>query len=204
MKISRIAILALLCATPVAAQNNSQLPAANKPPARGQAADPASDDSTTAQAKIDPVKEADIRHLLELTGAKSMVSQVMTSMESSIKPLMMNSLPPGEYREKLVDLFFQEFQSRANGEMIPRLLDAAIPVYDKYYSDDDIKGLIRFYETPVGQKALSLMPKISTELQSQGQKMGQTIGRDAMLKVLADHPDLKSALDDAAKSAHPQ
>jgi hypothetical protein len=188
---------------PVAAQNNSQQPAANKPPARGQAATPAGDDSSARQAKIDPVKEADIRRLLELTGAKSMVSQVMTSMESSIKPLMMNSLPPGDYREKLVDLFFQEFLSRANIEM-PRLLDAAIPVYDKYYSNEDIKGLIHFYETALGQKAISLMPKISTELQSQGTKLGETIGRDAMLKVLSDHPELKSALEDAEKSAHSQ
>ncbi len=132
-----------------------------------------------------------------------MVSQVMTSMESSIKPLMMNSLPPGDYREKLVDLFFQEFQSRADVEF-PRLLDAAVPVYDKYFSDDDIKGLIRFYETVLGQKAIGLMPKVSVELQSEGTKLGETIGRDAMLKVLADHPDLKIALEDAEKSAHPQ
>jgi len=132
-----------------------------------------------------------------------MVSQVMISMETSIKPLMMNSLPPGDYREKLVDLFFQEFQSRADVQ-IPQLLDAAIPVYDKYFTDDDIKGLIHFYETPVGQKAIGLMPKVSMELQSEGTKLGQTIGRDAMLKVLADHPDLKSALEDAEKSAHPQ
>lgn len=203
MKISRIAILALFCAMPVAAQNNFQQPAANKPPARGQAAAPAGDDSMAPKVKIDPVKEADIRRLLELTGAKSMVSQVMTSMESSIKPLMMNSLPPGDYREKLVDLFFQEFQSRADVQ-IPQLLDAAVPVYDKYFSDEDIKGLIHFYETAVGQKAISLMPKISVELQSQGTKLGETIGRDAMLKVLADHPDLKTALENAEKSAHPQ
>ena len=201
MKISRIALLSFLCAMPVAAQNNSQQPPATKLPA--QSAAPAAEDSSAAQVKIDPTKEADIRHLLELTGAKSMVSQVMTSMEGSIKPLMMNSLPPGEYREKLVDLFFQEFHTRADVE-IPRLLDAAVPVYDKYFTDDDIKGLIRFYETPVGQKAIGLMPKVSMELQSEGTKLGQTIGRDAMLKVLTDHPDLKSALEEAEKSAHPQ
>ena len=61
-----------------------------------------------------------------------------------------------------------------------------------------------FYETALGQKAIGLMPNISVELQTEGTKLGETIGRDAMLKVLADHPDLKTALEDAEKSAHPQ
>ena len=64
------------------------------------------------QPKIDPVKEADIRRLLDLTGTAALATQVMDRMEKSIKPLMTSSFPPGEYRETLVDLFFVKFHSK--------------------------------------------------------------------------------------------
>ncbi len=127
-----------------------------------------------------------------------MVSQVMTSMEGSIKPLMMNSLPPGNTAKSWLTSS-SEFHTRADVK-IPRLLDAAVPVYDKYFTDDDIKGLIRFYETPVGQKSDRLDAEGFHGTAIGRTKLGQTIGRDAMLKVLTDHPDLKSALEEAEKN----
>src|SRR5262245_63942397 len=73
----------------------------------------------TNQTKIDPAKEADIRKLLDLVGTKALVSQTIDSMSKSIKPLLTNSLPPGDYREKLVDLFFARFTTKTD---VQRLL----------------------------------------------------------------------------------
>ncbi len=123
--------------------------------------------SSSGPLKIDAAKEADIRRLMDLAGTGLLVTQVMDGMEKGIKPLMMNALPPGEYREKLVDLFFAKFQSKAD----PRqLLDLAVPVYDKYYTHAEIKGLIQFYGTPLGQKLVSVQPKMTGELQDAGGK----------------------------------
>ena len=55
-----------------------------------------------AQTKIDPAKEADIRKLLDITGAKTIASQSMDAMLMNIKPLLADSLPPGEYRVTVV------------------------------------------------------------------------------------------------------
>jgi hypothetical protein len=153
------------------------------------------------QLKIDPAKEADIRRLLELTGAAAAITQAMDGAEKSIKPLMTNAFPPGEYREKLIDLFFAKFRSKFD---VHTAMDLAVPVYDKYLSHDEIKGLIQFYETPLGQKALDVMPRASGELREQGTKLGETIGRDSMVEVLAEHPDLAKAFDDAKKAAQPK
>src|SRR6185437_17055598 len=65
-----------------------------------------------AQAKIDPAKEADIRHLLDATGTATLMQQVMDNMEKSLKPVLENSFPPGEYRQELVNLFFEKFRSK--------------------------------------------------------------------------------------------
>ena len=149
-----------------------------------------------AQAKIDPAKEADIRRLMEVTGTMALMQQVMDNVQKNLKPVLMNSFPPGEYREKLVDLFFERFRSKLDSK---RLLDMAVVRYDEQFSDEDIKGLISFYETPLGQKAIGALPKLTAELQQDGQTLGQQAGRDSMIEVLAEHPELAKALQDATE-----
>jgi len=80
----------------------------------------------------------------------------------------------------------------------------AIPLYDKYYSPEDLKGLIQFYATPVGQKTLTVLPKLMPELQDEGRKWGEGLGRESMLEVFSEHPELKKALEDAQKNAQPR
>lgn len=155
----------------------------------------------SSQTKIDPAKEADIRRLLELTGAKALAVQTMTSMEDGIKPLMSNSLPPGDYRDQLIDLFFAKFHSKADAQ---HLVDLAVPIYDKYLTGEEVKGLIKFYETPLGQKATGVMPKMVGEIQGESREWGEKLGREAMMEVLTEHPELEKALEAAQKVAQQQ
>jgi hypothetical protein len=99
-----------------------------------------------------------------------------------------------------LNLFFAKFQSKAE---IHKLLDLIVPVYDKYLSDEEIKGLIQFYQTPLGQKTLRVMPQLMAESQEAGRKWGEGLGRQSMLDVLSEHPELEKALEDAQKAAQP-
>jgi len=152
------------------------------------------------QAKIDPAKEADIRKLLEVTGAKDLALQTMGNMEKNIRPMLTASLPAGDYREQLIDLFFTKFHSKVQTQQI---VDMAVPVYDKYFSDDEIKGLTQFYGTPLGHKTLQVLPSLMGELQSQGSEWGQRLGRESMEEVLTEHPELAKALEAAQKPKQP-
>ena len=122
------------------------------------------------------------------------MTQVMNQLKAGLRPTMTQALPPGEYRAQLVDLFFEKFSSKLS---LDALLDLIVPIYDKYLSDDDIKGLIQFYGTPLGQKAISVLPKVMSEAQAQGAILGQKIGRESMAEVLSEHPELASALQAA-------
>jgi len=93
----------------------------------------------------------------------------MGTMEKAMKPLLMDSLPPGEYRKKLVNLFFAKLQAKADGQS---LLELAIPLYDKNLSHEEIKGLIQFYQTPLGQKAVSVHAQVDGGVTRRRQKMG--------------------------------
>lgn len=172
-----------------------------QPPAGKTKQPPAQTNASSGQTKIDPAKEADIRRLLELTGAKALAVQTMTSMEDGIKPLMSNSLPPGDYRDQLIDLFFAKFHSKADAQ---HLVDLAVPIYDKYLTGEEVKGLIKFYETPLGQKATGVMPKMVGEIQGESREWGEKLGREAMMEVLTEHPELEKALEAAQKVAQQQ
>jgi len=154
----------------------------------------------SSEKKIDPAKEKDIRQLLELTGTRDRMSQVMTEMEKSIKPLMERSLPPGGYREKLIEAFFVKFHSKVDLE---QLLNLAVPIYESHFSDAEIKGLIEFYKTPLGKKSVSELPQLMGELMTAGQKWGEKAGRTSMMEVLAEHPEFEKAIEDAQKGVQP-
>ncbi|HEY6130017.1 MAG TPA: DUF2059 domain-containing protein [Candidatus Acidoferrum sp.] len=156
--------------------------------------------ATTANgaSKIDPAKEADIRRLLEVAGAKALALQTMNEMFKSIKPVLTNTLPAGEYREKLVDAFFARFMAKADSNT---LLDLAVPEYDKNFTREEIRGLIQFYESPLGKKAITVVPQLMAELQTKGRKWGEDLGRQSMLEVLAEHPEFEKQMEEAQKSA---
>jgi hypothetical protein len=150
---------------------------------------------------LDPVKEADIRQLLQVTNAAGIAAQSMDQMEKIIRPTISRSLPPGDYRDKLVDLFFEKFRSKRSPD---QLVDLIVPIYDKYYSDDEIKGLIQLYQTPLGKKMLAVLPNVMAESQAAGAAWGQDLGRQSMLEVLAEHPELAKALEEAKNNTQPQ
>ena len=63
------------------------------------------------------------------------------------------------------------------------LVDMLIPVYMKYLTLDDIKALITFYQTPVGQKYAKNTPLIMQESMEVGQQWGMQIGQKLQEKM---------------------
>ena len=143
---------------------------------------------------ISPEKEAAIRKLFEASGIRESMQQMLGGSIETVRPTMKRMLPPGEYQEKLIDLFFERFSQKMK---VDDLLELVIPIYDKYFSIEDIEGLTKFYETPAGKKALSKLTQVMMECQAAGAKFGEQAGRQAMAEVLAEHPDLQKALEEA-------
>ena len=187
MRIPALVMFSLfLGVSSIAAQDQAPAPA------------PATSDSTAAAVsapQIDPAKAADIQRLIEVAGTRKLLTETMTSMQTNIRPTLVQALPPGPYREKLINLFFERLQTKMS---IQQFLDMAVAAYDKYLTDDDVKALIAFYQTPLGQKTLTILPKMAADLQAQGMRIGEEAGRESMQEVLAEHPELARAMQDAA------
>jgi hypothetical protein len=131
-------------------------------------------------------------------GPEDMRQQVDDMVQTTLKPQVTAALPPGDYREKLVDLFTAKFKSMMD---MTQLVNQLVLVYDKHLTDDQIKSLIVFCSAPGGQKTCMALPDLMVETQSVGAKFGDEAGRKAMAQVLQENPNLAKALDEARKKA---
>ncbi|MFM6309201.1 MAG: DUF2059 domain-containing protein, partial [Dolichospermum sp.] len=55
--------------------------------------------------------------------------------------------------------------------------------YNKYFTNEEIKGLIAFYETPLGKYYLTVGPQISNEAEEIGRKYGMKAMQRALQKL---------------------
>ena len=159
------------------------------------AANPSPAPASAALSKIDPVKAGDIQRLMDVAGMRKILTDTMTGMLVNVRPTLEKNLPPGAYRDQLIDLFLERLKTKMN---VQQFIDLGFEAYDKYLSDDEINALTAFYQTPVGQKTLTTLPQMLVELQSKGRQIGEKAGRDAMNEVLTEHPDLAKAIQDGA------
>jgi hypothetical protein len=126
---------------------------------------PAPDSSATPAlpSTMDPAKAAEIRKLLDLTGTLNLMNQMKTQMLESFKTQQPGVSP--------------ETWTRLESEMdVTQLLEDIIPLYDKYYTLDDLKAANAFYASPAGQHILANTPQLMRETMQVSQAWGRKIG----------------------------
>ena len=101
-------------------------------------------------------KTDNIQTLLELTGSGKMGMQAMETMLVSFK----------QTYPQVPENFWKDFMKEVNVDALNKML---IPIYDKYYTELEIKQLIAFYQTPLGNKVITTMPQIMQESMQAGQ-----------------------------------
>ncbi len=78
------------------------------------------------------------------------VSGIRQSMQANIERIIAQS--PAEKQAELRTIF------DING-----IIRQLVPVYDKYYSPEELKEITTFYKSPAGQKMIEATPKIMSE-----------------------------------------
>jgi hypothetical protein len=65
------------------------------------------------------------------------------------------------------------------------LMDQIVPIYDKNFSQQEIRDVIAFYNTPTGKKVIQVLPVVLRQSIEAGQKWGQTMGPEIQARVVA-------------------
>lgn len=134
-----------------------------------------------AQFDISIAKRAAIRELLALTGAANkaedivriMTGRLEASRDETIQKILdkRNDLTESE-RKSLEEMFSGERDAatkRFQDKLIEKINffetvgELSVAAYDKYYTLEELRDLIRFYKTPTGQKSLRLITPIFAE-----------------------------------------
>jgi uncharacterized protein len=52
-----------------------------------------------------------------------------------------------------------------------------VPIYQKHFSEEEIRETIRFYRSPTGRKVIQTLPMVMQESMAAGQQWGQELAR---------------------------
>ena len=133
---------------------------------------------------VDANKEKDIIRLFEVMHSDDREKQMITMMLQMILDVRHRNNPA------IPEKFWQDSQKILSEELFNSLDEidkAKIVIYDHHYSDEEIKQITAFYETPLGQKVLKETPAITSEAFAVGKVWGNEVGKraGARLKELA-------------------
>ena len=99
-----------------------------------------------ASSAIDPYQFVDISPQKAQLILKLMdINGTHTAMENQLNQIIARS--SSQDAQKLKDLV-----------NVNDILKQLVPVFDRYYSEEDLKDLIAFYESPLGQKVMRVTP----------------------------------------------
>lgn len=111
-------------------------------------------------------KEEAIRRLLEVSKAGDVGQQIVSEAIIKLKENLQSV--PAEKRERILQIFEEEMRKDFSTE---KIIEGVIPIYDKYLSLEEVRQLTAIYETPIGQKLMSVLPQITREAMQSGEKM---------------------------------
>ena len=141
--------------------------------------------ATTAATTIDPAKDADIRALLELVGARDQVQDSVRQSAEQYRERLLATVPNNEKGQAFVNTTINEYEKKYD---VDRVTDQLIALYNRHYTDEEIKGLLQFYGSPLGQKVAAESPKIFREIQEATRAEAAKAVKDALQEAKQENP----------------
>ncbi len=69
--------------------------------------------------------------------------------------------------------------------------EKVIPIYDRHLSHEEIRGLIQFYETPLGRRLVKVLPQIMQESMAAGEEWGTERILEVLREMAEEFPELR-------------
>lgn len=128
-----------------------------------------------AAETVPPAKDADIRKLLEVTGALKIGNMMTESVVKQMSESFAASRP--DFPSSLVDSLAMDVgQIFSQGISVKGgLMDQMVPLYHRQFTHEEIKGLLAFYQSPLGKKVAQTLPALTQESMKLGQEWGEAL-----------------------------
>lgn len=142
---------------------------------------PAAGFAAEAPATVPEPLHSDILQLIKMTQATNMAQLVGDAVAQQLANNLKAAHP--EVPQKAFTIIQEETRKTfTDPATINKLINNLVPVFAKYYTDQDVRGMIAFYKTPLGKKVIATNPKIAQA----GLQIGEDWGR-ALAPELVQH-----------------
>lgn len=128
--------------------------------------------SIVSQAQENKEYEAAMVKMLEVSKTMDAMKQLAPQITAMMKQQATAEVPTD----------FWNLIEKQMVSMYEQIIKAMLPIYQKYLTLDDIKEIIRFYESPVGKKLADSNTKIAME----AMPVAQQIAMENMQKIQAE------------------
>lgn len=142
-------------------------------------------------AQVNPEKEKDILRYLELIHQKE---AVFAGLPAVLRPLAerIKNLVPAERADEFVEVLIEKMIESAYQRVTQGL---TVPVMDARFTHDEIRDLIRFWESPEAQRYLRIQIQITRDLANSDEfrallQNGQAWMADILKEMEPDFPEL--------------
>jgi len=122
---------------------------------------------------MDNEKREDIIKLLKLSGTSDFAYIIIDDVVANYKQFISNT--PENYWEDII----------AKTDILP-FNEAVIPIYDKRFTKEEIKELVRFFESVVGNKWALALKEMNEEVMLVANQFGQDIYKSINQKLIDD------------------
>jgi uncharacterized protein len=119
-------------------------------------------------AQAQQATEATVRELLAATGSANMGKKMIDNIFAIFRKDM---------KDNKANSFFERMAAEVNTNTLTEMIT---PVYQKYYTEQELRAAIDFYKTPDGKKVLERSPLVVQESMEIGQKWGREIAEKVM------------------------
>jgi hypothetical protein len=161
----------------------STLPTFNSPKAIAQIPQENSETKKSTES-VSPVISSEkrelIKELLEITESSKNANQIMDAMVRAELPKLVSTIlktvPALDSDRPEVQKQFSDIVSRMAIKYRDRVLkkidlnqlveQISYPIYDKYFTESELRDIIGFYKSATGKKAISVLPQITVDSMS--------------------------------------
>jgi hypothetical protein len=127
---------------------------------------------------------------LEITGVSKEGEDIAAGWTDRVHTGM-SRVVPADQLPKFMETFTAKFNASAPPSAIT---DAMVAIYARHFSIEDIQGVTKFYESPLGQRMVKEMSDVSRESQTVGLQMDQKIVMQVLWSMADEYPQLKQML----------
>ena len=128
------------------------------------------------QAQSGKATAAEVRELVSLLKLDKVIAASIPLMNKQIIDLIASLVPIA----KSADLEeVKQIMNQVFARMPAEFVKLAVPLYQENLTAEEVRGLIRFYKSPVGQSVITKLPRLTQQGQQIGALVGEKLAKEA-------------------------